>query len=175
MLGAPPVSKATQWRSLASSLHECQSKGRRGKFTWPFAHPLHPWSDSGVSFYLGLDFLLSQLQPGLTKKTATAFELPDDAFAGPLKLVIPEKGSIFKKKGHAVVELVKPGLAKAQSAAPKITEKQAASQTEQPEQGRRETLSDAECHRSRKKGRRSLRLPACRSVVREEKRNEEGT
>jgi len=38
---------------------------------------------SGGSFYLGSDFLLSQLQPGVTKKTATAFELPDDAFASP--------------------------------------------------------------------------------------------
>jgi hypothetical protein len=78
---------------------------------------------SGGSFYLGSYFLLRQLQPSLTKKTATAFELPDDAFDGPLKLVIPQKGSIFKKKGNSFVELVKPGLTKAQAPAPKITEK----------------------------------------------------
>jgi len=70
----------------------------------------------------------------VTKKTATAFELPDDAFAGPLKLVIPEKGSIFKKKGNAVVELAKAGVAKAEPPTPKITEKQPTSQAEQPEQ-----------------------------------------
>jgi hypothetical protein len=84
--------------------------------------------------YLGSDFLLSQLQPGVTKKTATAFELPNDAFAGPLKLVIPEKGSVFKEKGNAVVELVGVGLAKTQPPAPNITEKQATSQGEQLEQ-----------------------------------------
>ena len=89
---------------------------------------------SGGSFYLGSDFLLSQLQPGVTKKTATAFELPDDAFAGPLKLVIPEKGSIFKKRGNAVVDLVRAGLAKAEPPTPKIAEQQATSQAEQPEQ-----------------------------------------
>ena len=32
--------------------------------------------------------------------------MPEDAFAGPLKLVIPEKRDIFKKKGNAVIELM---------------------------------------------------------------------
>jgi hypothetical protein len=49
---------------------------------------------------------VSQLQPGLTKSTAIVFEMPEDAFAGPLKLVIPEKRDIFKKKGNAVIELM---------------------------------------------------------------------
>jgi len=120
-------------------------------------------AEEGAKFMV---FLLSQLQPGVTKRTATAFELPDDAFTGPLKLVIPEKGSLFKKKGNAVVELVKAGLAKTEPPTPKITEQQATSQAEQPEQEGEKPSPRAECHRSRKEGRYSLRSSACRSVVR---------
>jgi hypothetical protein len=48
------------------------------------------------------DFLLSELQPGITRACAQAFELPEDAFAGPLHLLIPEKG-FFKTKAIKVV------------------------------------------------------------------------
>jgi hypothetical protein len=71
---------------------------------------------SGGSLYLDSDFLLSQLQPGLTKSTAIVFEMPEDAFAGSLKLVIPEKAGIFKKKGTAVIELTRTGNVEAQAA-----------------------------------------------------------
>jgi hypothetical protein len=38
------------------------------------------------------DFILSELQPGLTKQTTTAFEVPVSALQGEIVLVIPEKG-----------------------------------------------------------------------------------
>ena len=38
------------------------------------------------------DFMLTQLQPGLTKTMHTAFEMPDAAAKGVITLVIPEKG-----------------------------------------------------------------------------------
>ena len=38
------------------------------------------------------DFLLSELQPGLTKRAVTAFEIRRDSYAPGLTLVIPEKG-----------------------------------------------------------------------------------
>jgi Domain of unknown function (DUF4352) len=99
---------------------------------------------SGGSLYLGSDFLLSQLQPGLTKRTATVFEMPDDAFTGPLKLVVPEKAGIFKKKGNAVIELVKAGNVEAQAPVKKVAEKEGPAQPEvkeeaaQPEQVKQE-------------------------------------
>lgn len=87
--------------------------------------------DSDGPFYLGSDFLLTQLQPGVTKKTATVFELPDDAFVGPLKLVVPEKG-IFGTK-TAVVEVIDVGPTEKQPSAPKVTETDASFMTEQSE------------------------------------------
>jgi hypothetical protein len=92
---------------------------------------------SGGSLYLGSDFLLSQLQPGLTKRTATVFEMPDDAFTGPLKLVFPEKGSIFKKRGNAVIELVKAGNVEAQAPVKRVAEKESPDQLEVKEEAAR--------------------------------------
>jgi formylglycine-generating enzyme required for sulfatase activity len=54
------------------------------------------------------DFLLSELQPGITRACAQAFELPNDAFIGPLHLQIPEKG--FFKSGKVHVLLNKTAL-----------------------------------------------------------------
>ncbi len=51
----------------------------------------------------GQDFLLSELQPGLPKRTKTAFLVPQDATSGELKIVIPEKG-LFSG-GEAVVKV----------------------------------------------------------------------
>ena len=49
------------------------------------------------------DFLLKELQPGISKEAVQAFELPADAFDGNLMLVIPEKG--FLSSGKAQVKL----------------------------------------------------------------------
>jgi len=38
------------------------------------------------------DFILTELQPGLTKQSMVAFEIPAAAFKGELILVVPEKG-----------------------------------------------------------------------------------
>jgi hypothetical protein len=38
------------------------------------------------------DLIVSELQPGLTKKMVTAFEMPDATARGTFTLVIPEKG-----------------------------------------------------------------------------------
>ena len=38
------------------------------------------------------DFLLSELQPGISKDGVQAFQLPNDAFDGKLILIVPEKG-----------------------------------------------------------------------------------
>lgn len=40
----------------------------------------------------GADFLLSELQPGIGTDAVQAFQLPNDAFAGELTLLVPEKG-----------------------------------------------------------------------------------
>lgn len=40
----------------------------------------------------GKDMIVSELQPGLKKATATAFELPEGSAKGTFTLVIPEKG-----------------------------------------------------------------------------------
>jgi hypothetical protein len=40
----------------------------------------------------GKDFILSEVQPGLTREMATAFEVPSDVASGVFDLVIPEKG-----------------------------------------------------------------------------------
>lgn len=36
----------------------------------------------------GMDFLLTELQPSLTRAMKTGFELPADATRGPLRLVL---------------------------------------------------------------------------------------
>lgn len=38
------------------------------------------------------DFLLSELQPGIPRRSTTPFLIPDDAFSPGLRIVIPEKG-----------------------------------------------------------------------------------
>lgn len=38
------------------------------------------------------DFMISELQPGLQKTTATAFEVPEDVIANDFEIVVPEKG-----------------------------------------------------------------------------------
>jgi hypothetical protein len=38
------------------------------------------------------DFMISELQPGLQKTTATAFEVPEDVIANNFDIVVPEKG-----------------------------------------------------------------------------------
>lgn len=40
------------------------------------------------------DLILSEVQPGLTKSMATAFEVPSDVAEGGFELVIPEKGML---------------------------------------------------------------------------------
>ena len=54
----------------------------------------------------GQDFILSELQPGIPKKTQTAFLVPNVATEGDLRVRIPEKG-IFSS-GEATVRLTLP-------------------------------------------------------------------
>jgi hypothetical protein len=49
------------------------------------------------------DLAISQLQPGLQKDTATAFEVPDAAWKVGAKLIVPEKGLLGT--GQATVRL----------------------------------------------------------------------
>jgi hypothetical protein len=71
------------------------SKGR--KFT--------PSSEATTQLVMkqGADFLIKELQPGISEEGVQAFQLPDDAFDGKLILVVPEKG--FFSKGEVRVKL----------------------------------------------------------------------
>ena len=51
------------------------------------------------------DFLLSELHPGVTKRTATAFEIPKDSLTSGLYLEIPEKGLL--STGKETVTIIK--------------------------------------------------------------------
>ena len=51
----------------------------------------------------GQDLLLSELQPGIPKKTKTAFLVPAAATEGPLRVRIPEKG--FFSSGEVIILL----------------------------------------------------------------------
>lgn len=44
------------------------------------------------------DFILSELQPGIPKSMATAFEVPNTVLEAPFQLVIPEKGFLGTDK-----------------------------------------------------------------------------
>lgn len=48
--------------------------------------------DSGCTFYVKQDFVISQLQPGIFKPTEIVFEVPDDALADIFQILVPEKG-----------------------------------------------------------------------------------
>lgn len=54
-------------------------------------------SEANVALVMssGKDFLLSELQPGISRKMATAFEVPEDVANGRFTLVVPEKGFGF--------------------------------------------------------------------------------
>ena len=51
------------------------------------------------------DFILSELQPGVERETATVFEIPDNALGSNLTLIVPQKG-LFGSK--AVEVSIKP-------------------------------------------------------------------
>lgn len=54
-----------------------------------------PSTDANMALAMaggGKDMIVSELQPGLKKATATAFELPEASAKGTFTLVIPEKG-----------------------------------------------------------------------------------
>jgi hypothetical protein len=69
-------------------------------------------TDSGAETALamseGHDFILSELQPGITKTTAAAYLVPNDAIESGLTLVVPEKGFL----GTGAVEVPLEGPAK---------------------------------------------------------------
>lgn len=43
------------------------------------------------------DFMISELQPGLPRKAVVGFQVPESSLAGPLILIVPEKG-LFSRK-----------------------------------------------------------------------------
>lgn len=59
------------------------------------ARTFKPSSDANVALLMesdDKDFLLSELQPGLPRAMKQAFELPEQAIASPITIVVPEKG-----------------------------------------------------------------------------------
>jgi hypothetical protein len=47
--------------------------------------------DSDANIYVGHDFLLRELQPGITKKARCVFQIPVEALDGRLQLIVPKK------------------------------------------------------------------------------------
>ena len=61
---------------------------------------------SGVS----KDFLIRQIQPGLTKNAVTVFRVPTDVANGSITLVVPEKGSFSSGKATIAVKRYRKSL-----------------------------------------------------------------
>lgn len=68
-----------------------------------------PSSDGNVALMLdGKDALLSELQPGIFKKTKTAFEVPSEVLDKTMTLIVPEKGFGGTKEARLTLMQQKP-------------------------------------------------------------------
>lgn len=71
---------------------------QRGREFRPSADATTTLSMSGNS-----DFLLSQLQPGITKQSMTAFEVPDEVVRQGFTLIVPEKGLLGSDEARIAI------------------------------------------------------------------------
>jgi hypothetical protein len=67
-------------------------------------------ANTALSMASDKDFMLSELQPGIKKTTATVFEVPEDSLTEPFEIVVPEKG--LMGSGSATVTIAPKDISK---------------------------------------------------------------